>query len=430
MSVTQLHLIQEVAKRIGYGSGTCSAAGLNTTIVDTSSDTPMDSGDASTLLQNAWAMIESDSAGTPLNVGEVRRISGYNTGTTTLTLSRGFSHATTTTQSYGIYMGLPPTRTGIVKGIDEYINEVLRNMTGRRYYLLTSVTDGDMEATGTTSYTLTDVTATKSTTAMLLGTQSMYAAVAAGVTGYVQFTNSAAPSVVEGQVYDLVVDIKALASANTYTATLYGYDSTNGATIADSVHTSAAGTRVLHTRITIPDSCQLLIPSLSIAAVGGTRYLYIDNFSVRNVSAREYALPSWITKREQVEDLVYWGGGNAEQDGDSSDADGRNWYSVPAWDVMEDRGGTTPFRIHFEGDIPEGYHLIVQARAPYTELTALTGTTDADEDLVVAKVLAMIYGDLEEPAKMSYWTNRVLALEYGKETMSLGRVWNGIQGLQ
>src|SRR3990172_617157 len=137
-----------------------------------------DETDEDTLMEDVWVKCESDSAVTPLNVGEVRRIKSYVSSTQTVTLptSHGFSNTPTTTQLMGFYYGVPPvTRWRNLHGWPYYINQVLESLRYKRLGMLTLVTDGDMDASGTSNWTASNVTHSKITAAanISFGTQSM-----------------------------------------------------------------------------------------------------------------------------------------------------------------------------------------------------------------------------------------------------------------
>ena len=225
MSATLLALEQKIAKDgYGYVAITPSAAGTTLTVIANGIASELDPDDTEKLFGSAWLKCISDSAATPLNVGEVRRIdstSGYTPSSGTITVTRAFSNATTTTQRFGIFMGLSPEDYGLARGLKSYINDVLRRLWQRRPFVLTLVTDGDMETSGVTNWTATNSTRTKSTsTGVTLGKQALRVQNTA-LNGYVQ---SATINVEPSQSYYLVADVTVASG----TAVLELWDVTDG----------------------------------------------------------------------------------------------------------------------------------------------------------------------------------------------------------
>ena len=407
MSTSRQTLIQNIAKDkgLGYGSGTCSAAGTATTIIDTSADSPFDVDDDNTLYANAWAKIESDSAATPLNVGEVRRVdaTGYNATTQTLT-TRAFTNSTTVTQSYAVYLGRPPTRVGITPGIDEAINETLRSLSYRERSLLTLVTDGDMETSTTTSWTASNSTLSKVTTAayVRLGTRCLRVQNSAA-NGYVRPATHL--SVAEGQSYQVRADFLAAVG----TAKLQLYDETNAAAIrTETAVTGVTPQRFLYFQDTIPTGCK----QVSVRLIGSeiTADIYWDNVSLRNANGTEIGLPSWVTGRGQVEELEEWEGGLQSATGDDFSIDETDRPVVRWWDVVEDPIGATPFRVTFWPKPFAQSLLVVRGIRPGAELSADSDTTVLNADLVKAGALCRIYWDKEDGRNYGRWLNVFNAL--------------------
>lgn len=417
MSVSLLNLQRHIArtKDLGYMQGAPSTAGETTAIVDTSSDSPFDSDDSERLLDNAWVKIEADSAGTPLNVGEVRRLKsdgGYTPSTSTLTWNRAMSNATTSTMTYGVYLGVPPTRQGLNRGLDDYINDVLRQLRYRDYALLTLVTDGDMETSGVTNWTASNSTLTKSTTAgyVFQGKQALRVQNSAA-NGYAR---SALVSVTETQNFCCVADVRVV----TGTATLRLYDETNGAAI-DSVTTSELRRGYLWIdNTTIPSGCKQV--SVRLIGTGASDDIYWDNVSLRNTNATEMDLPSWFLDKKWLEELVYIYGGNTEQDNDLYFADERYDNVVHYRRVLDAIEAANPFKVEFWPRPPSSSHLFARCLRPYAELSADTDTTMADDDWVRAWVMASIMEDKGNVERAKYWYDQ--AMEYHK---SFAPKWKG-----
>ncbi len=396
MSTSLATLETNIAKapELGFASGTCSAAGTTLTIVDTSTDSPFDTGDPKEQYQHAWAKITADSAASPLNVGEVRRVKTYTPGSQTITTSMAFSNGTTTTQSYALFLNTPPTRVGILPGLDEWINQTLRECYYHDLSLLTLITDGDMETAAASNWTASNATLSKVTAAanVWLGKQALRV-LNTLANGYAE---SATVNVTAGQVYHVRADVRVASG----TATLQLYDKTNGAVIDTAVDSVERGWRYLWYNGTIPTSCKQV--SVRLVGTEATADVYWDNVSLRQASATEIALPSWITSKKQVEELYEWHGGTSDQTNDSVTIDQQRRYQMPWWEVVSDPTGQTPYRIEFSHAPQAGSLLIVKGLRPYGELSADTDTTDANADMVKAGALGKLLLAKDNPAAGKY----------------------------
>ena len=399
MSTTLLALETLIAKELGYAGGT-PTAGATTTVTDTSSDSPFSTGDSSQLFQNAWVRIESDSAGTPRNVGDIRRITTYTPSNQQVTHD-AFDYTNATTMTYGVHMGLPPTRVGLDKGLLEYINEVLRNTMYRNKLLLTLVTDGDMETSGVTNWTdaTSGGTVAKSTaTGITLGKQSL-AITAGAANGYARTANI---DVTSGQRYHVAVDVMCAGTEAQLGATLEVYDATNSAsvgTVSSGAH--ARSQRYLWLNFTVPSTCSNIQVRLRGDTASGTNYW--DNLSLRQLNNKEANLPSWFVNPHWAEELYYWGGGTTASSGSDRAADERTYTRMNWWRIVQDHTGLTPYKIQYSPDPPPGSHLFLECIRPYDEMSALTGTTDADQDLIKSWVLARVYADRDKKELAQRW---------------------------
>lgn len=388
-------------------SGTCSAAGSTTTIVDTSADSPIQPSSNATLYDSAWAKIEADSAGTPLNVGEVRRIkpSGTTPTTGTVTVDMAYTNATTTTQQYGLYFMVPPTRVEGIKGLDEYINDFLRSRFYTTDYLLTLVTDGDMESTtaivgnvlgGWTRSSSNITTFSKNTTAAYVfrGARSLHLVNSVSATNYVR---SELVPVAEGQVMHVVADVRVISG----TAKLYLYDETNSAEIDSATTTQLRKGYLYLTSTVIPSGCNEVSVRLGFGTA--TTEVYWDTVSLRNSRTLEYDLPSWLVDPDWLREVFYTYGGTIESaGGDSLTAAERDEHLMHDWGIREEPTAATPYRVWHTGMPPASSHLWLRARRPYGELSADTDTTTADQDWVRANVVAAVLeanGKEKEAAK-------------------------------
>ena len=413
-------LQQDISKEFGYGQGICSAAGSTTTIVDTSADSPMDPDDDSELYRNAWIMIEADSAGTPLNLGEVLRVSTYSPSAQTLTMRGVLTNATTTTQTYGIYHGLPPKRLGSVKGTLEYVNEVLRESYFKTHTLLTEAADGDMEATGTTNFANTGTpTLSKSTT---LATGGFLGSQALKVIGGVAVNSSADQTfqVRGSETWHVSVDVY---QGTADQAALYVTD--NGGTPSTGIVTATANQlrfQRLHLSITTAsDATQLTVKLRSVAA---SDTLYWDNLSVRRAQQNWIALPSWVNAKDWIEELEFWMPGSSHGTG-MGNLDDMRRDRVQWWKVVEDYTGVTPYRVEFWPPAPRSdTQIMIRGIRPFSALVGTSSgananadTTTANRDMVKSLALARIYIDKGDKEKAARWAaeGQQLAARYSAQ---------------
>lgn len=390
-------------KGLGYLTGAPSTGGSTTTLIDTTSGA-MEVDDSELTLMNGWVKIEADSAGTPLNVGEVRRLKsegGYVPGTSTLTWHLAMTNATTTTMTYGLYLGVPPARQGLNKGLTEYINDVLRQLRYRHYALLTLVTDGDMETSGVTNWTTSNSTATKSTTAAYItgGTQSLRV-LNSSATGYVQ---SASVPVVEGQSYECAADVR----VSSGTAILRLWDVTNAASIDTATTTELRKGFLYLDNALIPSGCKQV--AVRLVGTESDADIYWDNVTLRNREAREMSLPSWFVNPKWLEEVIYTHGGRREQDSDSYNVDERALDILHYRNVIVDHTGATPYKVEFSRP-PTGCHLFARCHRPYAELSTDTDVTLANQDWVRAWVLKDIFTDKKDASDAKLWAERARIL--------------------
>lgn len=403
MATDLLTLYQRVAKEIGYAQGLCSGNGAagGTTIVDSSGDSPLKTGDSSKKYQNWYAMIEAVSSGSN-NLGEVREVTAYTPSTQTLTVP-AFTYQTANTMTYGLYP-IPPTRDASVKPLLEYINETLRDLFYWYDVLLTVVIDGDMETSGVSNWTTSNSTATKSTsTGVTKGDQALRV-LNSSANGYAR---PAAINVDEGQVWDVCVDAT---PASGKSCQLQTYDATNSAEI--DITDAYDGNQSVRLWLTssIPDGCKSL--EVRLIGVESDADIYWDNLSVRHRSAVKYSLPSWFVSEKYLDYLWAWRPGAQRNYGYAIDE--RRMDDEPWYRPRVDHAALTPYEVEIPAMVPQGAHLFAKCTRPYAEFTHsganLTGsTTDANADWVKAWVLAKIYADRQDKQQYERWLRTALS---------------------
>lgn len=375
MSTSLQTLVQNCARRCGWyataSPNTASTASTYFALNQASSQ--FDSIDDSAYYKDNWVKVESDGAATALNVGEVRRVSSYATASSIFTLSRGFTNNPTTTQVMGLYKGVPPTQWAMLPGWKEYINRALVGVRYRRHSLLTRVTDGDMETSGTTTWTGANSTLTKTTTAasVSFGAQALRVA-NSSANGYAK---CGAIAVVGEDVYQLRADVKVASG----TGVLVAYDETNGADI-DTKSSSAADWRYIWFQFTVPSTCKSI--TIRLRGTEASADVYWDNVSLRHNSAKRFALPSWLDNRDKFEGLVQMRGDSAQSD--AYLADSQIPTDLVDYRLLEDPTGATRFYVDFTEAPSYDALLFVRGLCPYAELSTDSDTTQADPALVSA----------------------------------------------
>ena len=399
---TLLTLLQDIGNELGRASGTCSAAGTTTTIVDTSADSPFDVDDTDSLYNSAWAYIEADSAGVPLNVGECRRVAatGYAPSNQTLTTNAAFTNATTTTQSYGIYRAVPPIRSNARKGLLDYINDALSLQRYRYYHLLTLVTDGDMETSGTTNWTA-NATATRakgSTYGVINGDYSL--TVTCPAAGDYVYSDSI--NVSSGQTYYLSADVIA---PNAYGAEINVYDVTNSAVLF-TWNTSQRNQRYFAESFAVPTDCYQIRIHLGAVTENALAVSYWDNICLRGYFDQAWDLPTWYTTEAVVEDIVCFANGNAEPLDDSYDLFSRKEADLGNFSLTDEPNAAMPFML-MTGRYAVLAPVFAVCLRPAAQLSAITESTDVNADLLKADVLYNIYVDMNDKANIARWRERL-----------------------
>lgn len=398
-STSLLTLIQTCPVALGwYAQDAPSAAATSTTSWQmNATDAGWDDATPGTEYKYVWAKVEADSAGTPLNVGEVRRVTSFTPSNATFSLSsgRGWSNALTTTQTVGLYHTVPPTTMGMIKGWSQYISDVLRQgIYGeppryRRYGLLTLVTDGDMEASATSDWTaLNSATLSKVTTAAnvtwggrALRVQGNGATASPGA-------RSALIAVTPGDVGILRCDLMVA----TGTGVVAAYDQTNSTTI-ESESTTSTDQRYLDFTFTVPSTCTSI--SIRLSGTGVSDDVYFDNCSLRLRNQHRFALPSWVDKEMAFEWLTYYAG--LSNQSDAYLVSGQLMQELPHCRVLSDFSGSTQYYVEYNVAPPDRALLFVRGLSAFDALSADSSTTTCDRDLLVAGARAAALKDQGHP---------------------------------
>jgi hypothetical protein len=305
----------------------------------------------------------------------------------------------------GLYKAVPPSQWAMLPGWKEYINRTLVGARYRRHGLLTLVTDGDMETSGTTGWTGANSTLTKATTAasVAFGAQALRVANTLA-NGYAK---SGTIAVVANDVFQLRADVKVTSG----TAVLVAYDETNAADI-DTKSSTATDWRYCWFQFTVPSGCKSI--TIRLRGTEATADAYWDNVSLRNNSARRVSLPSWVDNRDKFEGLTAVVGDSAQSD--AYLADSQMPTDLVDYELLEDPTGATRFYVTFNESPAGDALLFVRGLCPYAELTTDADTTQADPALVSAGARFFAHMDVGPKEK----TKQAL-LEYNGRISALPR---------
>ena len=359
MATTTLKAIrQEVGARLGgYASGTATGGTTSTVVINNDAEFIGDTNTPSPdLYEAAWVLPTSGN-----NAGVVRRVKddGFAPATGTLTVVPVWSNAMANTNTFEVHGTLHPDR------VTEAINRALRKMHFLHTFALTLVTDGDMETSGVGSWTASNASLAKTTSAaqVITGAQGM-SVTTTSANGY---AGSTAIAVEEGQSYYAQVSFKGVAAATT--PKLVAYDATGSAEI-DSTTWTEGGDGTLRLAFQIPDDCRSLV--LRLQVVENSKVVYYD--------------PSRPMHRE---------------------------YEVWAdWDHLADPLGPSgqQYSILLSGGGTTARPVWVQMWRRFDELSADTDATAAALDWVVAGALMECYKTLRSSspaADVTLWSERM-----------------------
>lgn len=294
-------LRQKAAAKIGpFLQGTVGAL-TTTTVVDAASHKLLrSSGQTSQKWVPAYLL--RPAAVTAGGVDRLRVVASYNPVTATLTHGGpAYTDVTVTSETYELHPYLDPDDH--YSGLLAAINNAL---TKKLYYRvtrcpLTLVPDGDMEASGITNWTSSNLTTNaKSTTAgtVFWGTQSLHT-VTSAAGGYAK---SDSVNVIEGQGY--YAEAIPRATNATSTPSLVVYDVTNSAVIDTITASDILGGisdkqmewMSLYVGFTAPSGCKQA--QLRLTGTENGADIYWDSAVLLPQAQREVVLPSWLTARD------------------------------------------------------------------------------------------------------------------------------------
>lgn len=405
---TLRNLVQQVADETGgYLAGTTTSAGEvdGTTVVDTTNLQDSTLQDQH-YWARSWVLITSG-----LNNGEVRRVTGFTAATGTLTVEPAFSNQVASGVTYEVYRSLPPERYREVKGYKDFVNDALARTYHHERALLTLISDGDMESSGTTSWTASSATLSKATAEANVyhGAQSLRVQNSAAG-GYAA---SASFPVVPTRQYIVAAFVKVSAG----TARLQVYDDTHG-TVRDEKTTQERTWRVLAFSWQAASGQR----SASIRLVGdeATADIYWDDVYVQDLSARMLDLPAWITEEDQFHGVVELPWGSSTSAGADYAVDELPFRARVGDTLAINPRAARDTRVWLASPIPTAAFLYAEASRPFAELATYTDTTTADADQIVARACLFYWQyflhipgiDREHAQKEAIrWAEKVRALD-------------------
>lgn len=242
-----------------------------------------------------------------------------------------------------------------------HINTALRNHRYVTVVPLTLVDDGDMESSGTGSYTATDATISKATTAgnVLRGKQSLRVLATSALGQAQSGTINVDP--VDGPQYYLEAKVRAAVG----TARLIAYDVTNSADIETEDHTEMGFGRIGFF-FTLPSTCEQL--AVRLVSVASSDDGYWDDLILLRMGAREMPLPAGVETESQVR--YVWDGiaNRREHDTEATHAY-FHWNFLPNLSNANNQWSLKNLQPAISGPI------WVELALPFAELTAITDTT-------------------------------------------------------
>jgi hypothetical protein len=388
---TRQAIRQELGKRLGsYASGTASG-GSTTTIAD--DDNVSFAGNSSTpspdLWEDAWVYPTSGTES-----GNTRRVTstGFAPASGTLTVTPAWASGPSAGHTFEVYGHLQP------EVMHDCINRTLRRIHHPHLFPLTLVTDGDMEASGTSSWTASNSSLAKNTTAANILSGGGAQALSVTTTSANGYGASAAIPVEEEAGYFVRASFRDVAAGTT--PKLVVYDATNSAEINSETWVTG-GNGAIEISFDTPDACRAI--NLRLQVVENSKVVYWDNVVLLENGRSIYPLPSSILNPEAEIIEVY------HATGDERPTHQRVEIPWTDWEVLPDFVGANQFAIVLTGGTRNG-PVWVHARRRYDELSADTGTTAADLDWVVSGALVESYTILKQSAPghdVDFWKERL-----------------------
>lgn len=345
-------------------------------------------------------------------LGEVAGVNdaGFD-GTSSLTVSPAFSATVPSNMDYALYpQGYSPEEC-----IDA-IREALRMTEVPTIWLPSLVDDANFDANDVTQWAAVDTPTTRAftTTAAnaLLGERSLHVitnAVDEGAASNRVLVTEQEQLLLWAAVQSISGDCQVVLYNNTASSDVYSV------TIDQE-----AFTEVLFQRA-VPDNCEAVRVRFLSDATAASEFYVSAGVVLQSLWRRHYAVPSWLTRPEQVKGSRYMPQGWTSEAGDSYAAFSSEWESGPDLNWQREMRGLNPLRVEFKGRMLAPVALLC-ARPP-VDLTDDTTDSPVDREYLKCKALSLIFRDHGEGALHGYWrdeANKIArALGYNEQRKSI-----------
>lgn len=354
---TLLQICQEVARNLGaYENSTNTAAASTSGLTCANYPFITSLSNADTTLYVGCEVYPT--AGTENT--NARMVVTYAPSTGVFGISPAWSTGMAAADTFDLYLkGLR------IAQIKTAINTALRQLWYVTIYPLSLVTDADMETSGVTNWAATSAASSKVSTAgnLLRGNQSLRV-LNSGANGYAQ---SATMSITKDDSFY----VEAYCRAAVGTGTLIAYDITNSANI-DTASWDEIGWGKVYLTFSAPSTCEQI--AIRLQGTGASDDIYWDDVNLLRVGTREILLPDWITHPSQVRHLLTDVAGRDRWDES-------HYIRTSHYRIIRDESNTlNPLKLSLEWSL--GAPLWIEANRTYAELSADTGTTTCNRELI------------------------------------------------
>ena len=393
MSSTLGALRQAVAQRAMQFAAGSADGGSTVSLVDAELQ---DSGASASLWEGSWLHIHAGA-----NAGQTRRVTAYDPASGSLTVNRPFPLSVDTASRYDLLRLASPEQ------IQQAVNDTLARCWHGVMAPVTLMPDGDMEADGVDSWKAHGAAVSKAPAGQdsLAGAQALRVANTASDGRAVSQRLAA----LEGQRHLLEVWV----APGGGTAVLTVRNATAATTLATRSERGVQW-RALRVPFSVPAGCHELEVWL-----GGQEAQAVttwDNVILVQAGRRQYPLPGWIERRQQVVEV--W-----ER---RADAPGGGLMRASEWWRLAENPAAagSPFWLEVAAAPEPGAALVIEALRPYAPLRGEASATDAPADWIVQGALVEIYRRLKRDAPAADVARYdLLQREAAREFQQLSRLY-------
>lgn len=352
-----LVICQEIAKELGaYESGTLTS--IATTKL-TCTDYPFKTQrvGASDRRFEGNELYLTDGQFTPLAIG----IAAYDASAGEFTPSLDWTDGGTDPTTFDIY--LQGLRIATLK---DAVNRALRKMYYEQVTPLTLITDGDMETSGTSSWTDSSASSSKVTAAVNVhtGNQALFVD-NSGADGYSQ---SVSVPTIPSAGYILQARVSAVSG----TAELVAYDVTNGAEITTETYEGRSWGTV-NFGFVAPSDCRQI--AVRLQGQEATAAISWDDVTLLRNGAGEVSLPDYILRSSQLRHVTYGDWGDDRGDRDIK-------YEFDWWHLVPDMlSANHRYKVQFSPHVSRP--IWIQVSRHFAALSADTDTTSCPREWII-----------------------------------------------